>query len=145
MKWHLLEVHRRPGNLVVTAVEGCRLLCSSPALAPSLAFPACCWLCQVLSGLSPWMWKLGTAVFWLMGSSSPLSDYNESRQLSPVVPPFKSLWQHHRCFFFPCLSPPGSWFDSYLLAFVFKSARVGKTRSVKKLIKELGSCHHAAS
>lgn len=61
----------------------------------------------------------------------------ESRQA--VVPSIKSRWQHHRCFIFPYLSPPGWQFDPYLLAFVFKSAQVGKTRRAEKPGKELGS------
>lgn len=70
----------------------------------SFAFPACGWLRQGLSGLSMNVKVRNSKAFWLIGSSSPSSDYNESRQLSPVVPRIKSLWQHQRCFFFPCLS-----------------------------------------
>lgn len=89
MKWHLLEVHRS-WNLVVTAVEGCRLLCRSPALA-QLSFPSLllAWLGTFLPlsvNVQVRNSSLLTQKFFL-----PLSDYNESRQLSPVLPPFKSL------------------------------------------------------
>lgn len=71
---------------------------------------------------------------WLRGSSSLLSDYSESRHFSPGVLSIKSLWQQHRCFFFPACH-----LDPYVLAFVFRSARVGKARRAERLFEELGT------
>lgn len=124
MKWYLLEVHRKPCNPVIAAVEELPL----PVLVHlvSWALVLCAWVLDVqvtchgaqvcfsslLLALSGTFLSLSVSIkvrnskaLWLRGSSSPLSDYSESRHLSPGVLSIKSLWQQHRCFFFSCLSP----------------------------------------
>lgn len=132
MKLYFLEVHRKPCDpcsggaappVQVHTGHGsqcwCHVLesrvCKSPTMTPSS------WLFEVLSCLSQWIWML-----------IPLCDYNESRQLSPVVPSITSSWQQHKCLFFACLSLPG-WEWSIPCGLCIQETRVGKARRAKKL------------
>lgn len=97
-----------------------------PAMAPGFAFPVCGWLRGGHSCLSSWMRKWAVAA----PPRLPLSDWLQREQT--VHPSIRSLWQYPRCFVFACSLPPGWSFHPHLWAFVFSSARAGKTGRAEK-------------
>lgn len=92
------------------------------------------WLHSPSLWLAPWGTFLSLFVNKKESCSStsrlPLSDWLQWEQT--VHPSIRSLWQFHRCFVFACSLPPGWSFHPHLWAFVFSSARAGKTRRAEK-------------
>lgn len=114
-----------PGASVLCCALG-SCMCGSTCHGPWLRFPSL-WLAPGGTFLSLFVNEK------VSGSGTPrlpLSDWLQREQT--VHPSIRSLWQYPRCFVFACSLPPGWSFHPHLWAFVFSSARAGKTGRAEK-------------